>query len=66
MIGRKLDVEKQKAFIDAYENLMNSLGPDVAGCSWAPCIHTCSASCRLLGSGCGNSGRSSKRWGDSG
>ena len=29
-IGRKLDVEKQKAFIEAYENLLNSLGPDEA------------------------------------
>jgi transposase len=29
-IGRKLDVQKQKAFIDAYENLLNSLGPDEA------------------------------------
>ena len=30
VIGRKLDVEKQKAFIDAYENLLNSLGVDEA------------------------------------
>ena len=29
-IGRKLDPEKQKAFIEAYENLLNSLGPDEA------------------------------------
>ena len=29
-IGRKLDAEKQKAFIEAYENLLNSLGPDEA------------------------------------
>jgi transposase len=29
-IGRKLDVEKQKSFIEAYENLLNSLGPDEA------------------------------------
>ncbi len=29
-IGRKLDVEKQKAFIEAYENLLNALGPDEA------------------------------------
>ena len=29
-IGRKLDVEKQKAFIEAYENLLNSLSPDEA------------------------------------
>jgi transposase len=29
-IGRKLDVEKQKAFIEAYEALLNSLGPDEA------------------------------------
>jgi transposase len=29
-IGRKLDVQKQKAFIEAYENLLNSLGPDEA------------------------------------
>ena len=29
-IGRKLDVEKQKAFIESYEALLNSLGPDEA------------------------------------
>jgi len=29
-IGRKLDVEKQQAFIEAYEQLLNSLGPDEA------------------------------------
>src|SRR4029077_19114726 len=29
-IGRKLDAEKQKAFIAAYESLLNSLGPDEA------------------------------------
>jgi len=29
-IGRKLDPEKQKAFIEGYENLLNSLGPDEA------------------------------------
>ena len=29
-IGRKLDVAKQKAFIEAYENLLNSLGHDEA------------------------------------
>ena len=29
-IGRKLDAEKQKAFIEAYENLLNSLGPEEA------------------------------------
>ena len=44
-IGRKLDVQKQKAFIEAYENLLNSMGSDEAvhpthaarpvGC-WAP------------------------------
>jgi transposase len=29
-IGRKLDAEKQKAFIGAYEKLLNALGPDEA------------------------------------
>ena len=29
-IGRKLDPEKQKAFIEAYESLLNSAGPDEA------------------------------------
>jgi transposase len=29
-IGRRLDPEKQKAFIEAYEKLLNSLGPDEA------------------------------------
>ena len=29
-IGRKLDAEKQKAFIAAYDDLLNSLGPDEA------------------------------------
>ena len=29
-IGRKLDPEQQKAFIEGYENLLNSLGPDEA------------------------------------
>jgi transposase len=30
VIGRKLDVAKQKAFIEAYENLLKSLAPDEA------------------------------------
>jgi len=30
VIGRKLDPEKQKAFIAAYDKLLNSLGPDEA------------------------------------
>ena len=30
VIGRKLDAEKQQAFIAGYENLQNSLGPDEA------------------------------------
>ena len=30
VIGRKLDAEKQQAFIKAYEKLLNSLGPDEA------------------------------------
>ncbi len=30
VIGRKLDAEKQQAFIEAYEKLLNSLGPDEA------------------------------------
>ena len=30
VIGRKLDVEKQQAFIAAYNKLLNSLGPDEA------------------------------------
>lgn len=30
VIGRKLDAEKQQAFIEGYENLLNSLGPDEA------------------------------------
>lgn len=30
VIGRKLDTEKQRAFIEAYEKLLNSLGPDEA------------------------------------
>ena len=30
VIGRKLDTEKQQAFIEAYEKLLNSLGPDEA------------------------------------
>ncbi|MGJ0506601.1 MAG: winged helix-turn-helix domain-containing protein [Methylocystis sp.] len=29
-IGRKLDVEKQKAFIEVYEKLLNALGPGEA------------------------------------
>ena len=29
-IGRKLDAPKQKAFIETYQNVMNSLGPDEA------------------------------------
>ena len=37
-IGKKLDVEKQKAFIAAYEDLLNSLGPDEAVLSRTPCI----------------------------
>jgi transposase len=30
VIGRKLDAEKQQAFIEAYEKLRNALGPDEA------------------------------------
>ena len=30
VIGRKLDAEKQQAFIEAYGKLLNSLGPDEA------------------------------------
>ena len=30
VIGRKLDAEKQKVFIEAYQKLLNSLGPDEA------------------------------------
>jgi transposase len=30
VIGRKLDAEKQQAFIEGYEKLLNSLGPDEA------------------------------------
>ena len=30
VIGRKLNTEKQQAFIEHYENLLNSLGPDEA------------------------------------
>ena len=30
VIGRKLDAEKQKAFIETYQRLLNSLGPDQA------------------------------------
>jgi hypothetical protein len=30
VIGRKLNAEKQQAFIAGYENLQNSLGPDEA------------------------------------
>jgi transposase len=30
VIGRKLDAEKQQAFIEAYEKLLNALGPDEA------------------------------------
>jgi hypothetical protein len=29
-VGRKLDAQKQKTFIEAYEKLLNSLGPDEA------------------------------------
>ena len=51
-IGRKLDAEKQKAFIEAYENLLNSLGPEET--VWfvnARASNPCGASCRLLGAG---------------
>ena len=37
-IGRKLDPEKQKAFIQAYENLLNSLDPD-EGVMFLDAIH---------------------------
>jgi len=30
VIGRKLDAEKQRAFIESYEKLLNALGPDEA------------------------------------
>src|SRR5208283_4029707 len=37
-IGRKLNAEKQQAFIKAYEKLLNSLDPTRPCCSWTPCI----------------------------
>ena len=55
VIGRKLDAQKQKAFIEAYEKLLNSLGPDEAVLSWTPCIRRMRASHRLLGAGQGKS-----------
>ena len=57
VIGRKLDVKKQKAFIDAYENLLNSLGADEA-VLFVDAVHPThgGAFARLLGSGQGNSG----------
>ena len=50
VIGRKLDVEKQKAFIDVYENLLNSLGADEA-VLFVDAVHPThgGASARLLG-----------------
>jgi len=30
LVGRKLDADKQRAFLDSYEKLLNSLGPDEA------------------------------------
>ena len=64
VIGRKLDTEKQQAFIAAYEKLQNSLGPDEAvlfvdavhpthaarpvGC-WAPAKRTIWRSSRQAG-----------------
>ena len=38
VIPRKLDEEKQKAFIASHEKLLNSLGDDEAFCSRTPCI----------------------------
>jgi len=37
-IGRKLNAEKQKAFIEAYQKLLNSLGPDEAAV-FADAVH---------------------------
>ena len=50
-------MEKQKAFIDAYENLLNSLGADEA-VLFVDAVHPThgGAFARLLGSGQGNSG----------
>ena len=49
VIPRKLDEEKQKAFIEGYEKLLNSLGDDEAVRLRTPCIRPCGAACRLLG-----------------
>jgi hypothetical protein len=51
VIPRKLDVEKQKAFIESYDNLLNSL-PDNEAVLFADAVHPTHAA-RPVGSGRG-------------
>jgi transposase len=48
VIGRSLDAEKQQAFIESYEKLQNTLGPDEA-VLFVDAVHLTHASCRTAG-----------------
>jgi hypothetical protein len=61
VIPRKLDEAKQKAFIEAYEKLLNHLGPDEAvAVRRRRASYPCGAAGRLLGRD-GRNSRSSRR-----
>jgi transposase len=63
IIGRKLDEEKQKAFIEAYENLLNSLGRERPCYSPTPCVRRTPRGPWAAGRRARRSSRSSRRAG---
>ena len=63
VIPRKLDEEKQKAFIEGYEKLLNSLGDDEAVLFATPCIRPMRRGLSAAGRRAKRSSRSSRRAG---
>ena len=63
VIPRKLDEEKQKAFIEGYEKLLNSLGDDEAVLLRTPCIRPMRRGLPAAGRQNKRSSRSSRRAG---
>ena len=63
VIPRKLDEEKQKAFIEGYEKLLNSLGATRPCCLRTPCIRPMRRDLSAAGRRAKRSSRSSRRAG---